>query len=124
MMLDIALPESLIPNIQRLAMLALRCFRSVLDSYVERDEAKAADVWNGDKEIDEVQNSLFGSGLHDVRSTQHHLVHSSSVLPEESRAHGRSCDDHRRIGAFHGQGRLVHRRSAQGKRAHPAVLTY
>jgi len=80
MMLDIAIPETLIPNIQSLAMLALRCFRRVLDSYVERDEAKAADVWNSDKEIDEVQNSLFGEVLVCMMSDPRNITSCTHLL--------------------------------------------
>jgi phosphate transport system protein len=43
----------------RMANLALRLIKDVIDAYVERDAEKAMAVWRGDEELDEMYSSLF-----------------------------------------------------------------
>jgi phosphate transport system protein len=43
----------------RMATLALRLVRDVIDAYVERDADKALAVWVGDEELDEMYANLF-----------------------------------------------------------------
>jgi phosphate transport system protein len=43
----------------RMAALALRLIKDVIDAYVERDADKALAVWRGDEELDEMYSSLF-----------------------------------------------------------------
>jgi phosphate transport system protein len=43
----------------RMATLALRLIKDVIDAYVERDADKALAVWRGDEELDEMYSSLF-----------------------------------------------------------------
>jgi phosphate transport system protein len=43
----------------RMAHLALRLVKDVIDAYVERDPDKALEVWNRDEELDEMYSSLF-----------------------------------------------------------------
>jgi len=43
----------------RMATLALRLVKDVIDAYVERDADKALAVWRGDEELDEMYSSLF-----------------------------------------------------------------
>ena len=43
----------------RMATLALRLVKDVIDSYVERDADKALAVWVGDEELDEMYANLF-----------------------------------------------------------------
>jgi phosphate transport system protein len=60
---SIALAQS--PPIQpvhalpRMANIALRLIKDVIDAYVERDADKALAVWRGDEELDEMYSSLF-----------------------------------------------------------------
>jgi phosphate transport system protein len=46
-------------SLPRMAGLALRLVKDVIDAYVERDADKALDVWNRDEELDEMYSSLF-----------------------------------------------------------------
>jgi phosphate transport system protein len=46
-------------SLPRMAQLALRLVKDVIDAYVERDPDKALDVWNRDEELDEMYSSLF-----------------------------------------------------------------
>lgn len=46
-------------RIPRIGELCLGMFKDVLDAYVERDVAKAREVIERDKEVDELYNSLF-----------------------------------------------------------------
>lgn len=48
-----------IHGLKRMADLALRQLREVLDSFVLGDDAKATIVWKGDEEIDRLYTSLF-----------------------------------------------------------------
>ena len=43
----------------RMAALALRLVKDVIDAYVERDADKALKVWRRDEELDEMYSSLF-----------------------------------------------------------------
>jgi len=52
----IARPVHALP---RMARIAQRLIRDVLDAYVQRDADKAIEVWRGDEELDEAYTSLF-----------------------------------------------------------------
>lgn len=52
-----ALPS--IRTVARIGTLVDRQLRNVLDAYVERDADKALNVWNGDKDVDEMYSGLF-----------------------------------------------------------------
>jgi phosphate transport system protein len=46
-------------TIPRIATLCIAMLKDVLDAYVERDDAKAAEVWERDQEVDQLYTSLF-----------------------------------------------------------------
>jgi phosphate transport system protein len=55
---DINLPK-ILRGVEHMAELVLTQIKDVLDAYARRDLPKAMAVWNGDQEIDAVNNSLF-----------------------------------------------------------------
>ena len=52
-------PQQVMRGVQHMTDLVLVQIKNVLDSYARRDVATAIEVWNGDKQIDAVNNSLF-----------------------------------------------------------------
>ena len=52
-------PTKLIRGVEHMGALVLAQLKEVLDSYAAHDIKKALAVWNGDEEIDAVNNSLF-----------------------------------------------------------------
>jgi phosphate transport system protein len=52
-------PIQPVHGLPRMAALALRLIKDVIDAYVERDADKALAVWRGDEELDEMYSSLF-----------------------------------------------------------------
>jgi len=52
-------PQKLIRGVEHIADLVLEQLKDVLDSYAQRDLAKALAVWNGDDKIDAMYTSLF-----------------------------------------------------------------
>jgi phosphate transport system protein len=52
-------PQQVMRGVQHMTDLVLVQLKNVLDSYARRDVAAAVEVWNGDKQIDAVNNSLF-----------------------------------------------------------------
>jgi phosphate transport system protein len=52
-------PIQPVHGLPRMATLALRLIKDVIDAYVERDADKALAVWRGDEELDEMYSSLF-----------------------------------------------------------------
>jgi phosphate transport system protein len=52
-------PQKLIRGVEHIADLVLEQIKDVLDSYAQRDVAKAIAVWNGDDKIDAMYTSLF-----------------------------------------------------------------
>jgi phosphate transport system protein len=52
-------PQKLIRGVQHFAELVLTQLKQVLDSYAQRDTAKALAVWKGDDKIDAMYTSLF-----------------------------------------------------------------
>jgi phosphate transport system protein len=52
-------PIQPVHSLPRMATLALRLIKDVIDAYVERDADKALAVWRGDEELDEMYSSLF-----------------------------------------------------------------
>lgn len=56
-------PVRPIHAIPRMTNIVQRMLRDVIDSYVERDPARARSVWHSDEEVDEMYNSLFREAL-------------------------------------------------------------
>jgi phosphate transport system protein len=52
-------PRTLIRGLQQMTALVVLQLAAGLDSFVERDAAKARKVWEGDKEIDALYGSMF-----------------------------------------------------------------
>ena len=52
-------PKSLMVGLRHMTELALSQLKDVLDSFIERDAAKAMVVWRSDEKIDAMYNSLF-----------------------------------------------------------------
>ena len=52
-------PQKIVGGVVHISDLALDRFRRVLDSYAQRNDDTALDVWNHDDEIDNLYNSLF-----------------------------------------------------------------
>jgi len=71
----------------RMAHLAQIQIKDVLDSYVQRDPDKAYSVWKRDNRArrDVFEPFPRAAHLYDGRSTEHRLVHPSSVYGEEHR---------------------------------------
>ena len=80
LVLNADVPAALAPKMQDLAMLVLTCLRRVVESYVDRDDLKAAEVWNSDKDIDEVQSALFGEVLVCMMSDPHRITSCTHLL--------------------------------------------
>jgi phosphate transport system protein len=78
--MDADIPKTLVPKIYDLSVLVIDCFSRVLDSYVERDDDKASTVWNSDKDIDELQNALFGEVLVCMMSDPRNLTSCTHLL--------------------------------------------
>jgi phosphate transport system protein len=56
---DESYPKTVIAGLTRMGRLVLRQLKDVLDAYTQRDAVKAMEVWNADREIDDMYNSLF-----------------------------------------------------------------
>lgn len=56
-------PVRPIHAVPRMTHIVQRMVRDVIDSYVERDAARARAVWHSDEEVDEMYNSLFREAL-------------------------------------------------------------
>jgi phosphate transport system protein len=52
-------PQQVMRGVEHMTDLVLAQIKEVLDSFANRDAAKALAVWRGDEEIDAVNNSLF-----------------------------------------------------------------
>lgn len=52
-------PQKIVGGVVHITDLALDRLRIVLDSYVQKNDARAIDVWKRDDEIDNLYNSLF-----------------------------------------------------------------
>lgn len=52
-------PQKIVGGVVHISDLALDRLRLVLDSYAQKNDAAALDVWNHDDEIDNLYNSLF-----------------------------------------------------------------
>jgi phosphate transport system protein len=52
-------PQQVMRGVEHMADLVLVQLKNVLDSYARRDVATAIEVWQGDRQIDAVNNSLF-----------------------------------------------------------------
>ncbi len=52
-------PHKVIRGVEHMTRLVLAQLKQVLDSYAQRDVAKALEVWRSDEEVDAVNNSLF-----------------------------------------------------------------
>jgi phosphate transport system protein len=54
-------PRTLMRGLQRMRALVVSQLAAILDSFVDRDDAKAHKVWTGDKEIDAMYARYFAS---------------------------------------------------------------
>jgi phosphate transport system protein len=52
-------PQQILRGVEHMSDLVLVQIKEVLDSFARRDSAKALVVWQGDEEVDAVNNSLF-----------------------------------------------------------------
>jgi len=64
----------------RMATLALRLIKDVIDAYVERDADKALAVWRGDEELDEMYSSLFRELLTYMMEDARNITASTHLL--------------------------------------------
>ena len=57
------LPKSMISGVEHMTRIVLEQVKMALDSYANRDINEALAVWNGDREIDAMNNALFHETL-------------------------------------------------------------
>ncbi len=70
-------PVVIVPEMGRLAA---QMVKSVLDAYVARDAVKARKVWESDKAVDDLYNSLFRSLLTYMMERPMHITPSAHLL--------------------------------------------
>ncbi len=73
-------PAKLLRGIQRVSIPVLRQLGLVLDSYAERDAAKALCVWSSDKEIDAAHGSLLRELLTHMMEDPRNIVFCTHLL--------------------------------------------
>ena len=73
-------PNDLMRRVEQMANLALVQLKSVLDSYAQRDVAKAVAVWKGDQEIDATYTSLFRELLTYMMEEPRNITFSTHLL--------------------------------------------
>ena len=97
-------PRSAMRGVSHMAVLMLTQLRNVLDSFANLDAVKAVDVWTRDQDVDRLCVSLFRELLGHMVEKPVAVTYAIHLLfcTKNSRAHGRSCDQHRRSGALHG----------------------
>ena len=112
-------PSKLLRGVGHMGALVLGQLKDVLDAYTGHDLEKAMDGVEqrraGRRHVHVTVSRA--ADLHDGGSAQHHLLHPSHVLRQEHRAHGRSCDQHRRDRVLHDRRPRDYARS--GRRAIP-----
>jgi hypothetical protein len=105
LVMDSALLTKLLRGIRRVSVPVLNQLGLVLDSYAERDAAKALSVWSSDEEIWRPRCTIAGAADPYVGgSPQYCVLRASFVLFQKLGANGRSHDQHRRIRALYGYG--------------------
>ena len=77
---DDSYPNDLMRRVEQMANLALVQLKSVLDSYAQRDVAKAIAVWKGDEEIDAMYTSLFRELLTYMMEEPRNITFSTHLL--------------------------------------------
>jgi len=70
-------PLSLFPEMGRIAS---EMVHSVLDAFVARDSAKAAEVWERDQAVDDFYNSIFRALLTFMMENPHNITSSTHLL--------------------------------------------
>jgi len=80
LIMDAVPPAGLLPSIDRVAMPVLRQLELVLDSYAERDAAKAIAVWSSDKEIDAAHGALLRELLTHMMEDPRNIVFCAHLL--------------------------------------------
>ena len=73
-------PNRLMKRLQQMANLSLVQIKDVLDSYTQRDVAKAISVWKRDEEIDEMYTSLFRELLTYMMEDPRNITFSTHLL--------------------------------------------
>ena len=73
-------PIELMRRLEHMANLALVQMNNVLDSYAQRDAAKAIAVWKSDDEIDAMYTSLFRELLTYMMEDARHITFSTHLL--------------------------------------------
>jgi phosphate transport system protein len=75
-----SLPPPTIRGMRHMCELVLGQLKEVLDSYARRDVAKALTVWKADKEIDAVNNSVFGEVFSYMLADPHNITRCIHLL--------------------------------------------
>lgn len=76
----VPLPKRAARGILHMADLVLTQLQMVLDSYASRDAEKAVGVWQGDGEIDAMNNSLFGEVFACMLADPHEIALCTHLL--------------------------------------------
>lgn len=77
---DDSYPNDLMRRVEQMANLALVQLNSILESYAQRDVAKAVAVWKGDQEIDATYTSLFRELLTYMMEEPRNITFSTHLL--------------------------------------------
>lgn len=77
---DNSYPNDLMRRVEQMANLALVQLNSILESYAQRDVAKAVAVWKGDQEIDATYTSLFRELLTYMMEEPRNITFSTHLL--------------------------------------------
>jgi phosphate transport system protein len=80
LIIDAARPAKLLRGINRVSAPVLNQLGLVLDSYTERDAAKALSVWSNDKEIDAAHGSLLRELLTHMMEDPRNIVFCAHLL--------------------------------------------
>jgi phosphate transport system protein len=71
---DDALPHSMISGLNHMTRSVLEQVKMALDSYADRDIDEALAVWNGDRQIDALNNALFHETLDYMSQDPHNIA--------------------------------------------------
>jgi phosphate transport system protein len=74
------LPKSLISGLEHMTRMVLGQFKMALDSYAGRDVSETLAVWNGDLQIDALNNALFHETLVHMGEDPHNILSSTQIL--------------------------------------------
>ncbi len=67
-------------NIPRMGQIAQKLLKDVLDAYIERNADQAIDVWQRDRELDEVCESVFREIQHNMAQDSKYIASGTHVL--------------------------------------------